>query len=78
MAPPPSNVILPPPLISTECWKGKYACVLKLMVCGLAPQLKDMLPPPYMAFFNEVSVQLAAVPLPTTAALEILEIDDAV
>jgi hypothetical protein len=39
-----------------------------VIVCGAAPQLKLMLPPPFKAVVKAASVQLAGVPLPTVPA----------
>src|SRR5262245_48801598 len=62
--PPPLNVTRPPPA-STDS-SVKTMVEVTVMVTGAAPQSKTMVPPAVAAARSAASVQLAAVPVPTT------------
>ena len=66
VVPPPLSVMRLPPsmLVST----AMIFWLVTVIVTGLVPQLKVTLPPPARAASNADSVQLPAVPVPTTAS----------
>jgi hypothetical protein len=63
-APPPLSVTRPPP--SRLVFTATVLVLVKVIVTGLAPQLKVMLPPAASATPRAASVQLPEVPVPTT------------
>src|SRR5262245_37326493 len=67
MAPPPSSVILRPPSMTVFLFDGTFSVAVTLIVNGSAPQLNVMMPPAVTAVCSAENVQLAAVPVPTTA-----------
>src|SRR6185312_10168911 len=64
VAPPPERVTVPPPSIVVSLATGISA--VTVMVTGSAPQRKVTMPPAATALRSAASVQLAAVPSPTT------------
>jgi len=55
-----------PPSITVSVVVNKFKVAVTGIVTGEVPQLKVMTPPFATAELSELSVQLAAVPLPTT------------
>src|SRR3954451_6557214 len=66
-APPPSRVILRPPSMTVFLVDGTFSVAVTRIVTGSGPQLKVMTPPAVTAVCSALKVQLAAVPVPTTA-----------
>src|SRR3954447_9190921 len=66
-APPPSRVIFRPPSITVFFVDGTFSVAVTRIVTGSGPQLKVMTPPAVTAACRALKVQLAAVPVPTTA-----------
>jgi hypothetical protein len=66
VVPPPSSVTSPLPS-STVSWSTDLDDATGIET-GARPQLKAITPPPSSAFASAVSVQLAGVPVPTTAS----------
>src|SRR5437588_326640 len=65
--PPPSSVIwLPPSIVTLANFAGSRA--LPSVIVALPPQSNVIAPPFASALFSAASVQLAAVPVPTTVA----------
>src|SRR5947207_9590843 len=66
-APPPSSVIRRPPSITVFLVDGTLSVAVTRIFTGAAPQLNVMIPPAVTAVCSAANVQLAAVPVPTTA-----------
>src|SRR6476646_4080465 len=65
--PPPSSVILRPPSMTVFLVDGTFSVAVTRIVIGSGPQSNVMTPPAVTAVCSALNVQLAAVPVPTTA-----------
>jgi hypothetical protein len=64
--PPPLSVTLPRPSMTIWLPATMFAVAVIVIVTGLGPQLKVMMPPRATAWTTAAELQLAAVPVPMT------------
>src|SRR4051812_49942369 len=66
-APPPSRVIFRPPSMTVFFVDGTLSVAVTRIITGSGPQLKVMTPPAVTAVWRALKLQLAGMPVPTTA-----------